>query len=193
MPSCKRKTGGWHLPGYNYCGPFTGDLTKEPVNELDGYCKEHDEAYSKGDVHDSDQVLIDKAKAYGGVTGHLVAGGIGLKRKAEQLTGYSYVKDSGDKMPIILAKRKLFEETPDGKHAGEGTSGGPGHDPQNMEVSQTSAGGGVSQTGSSNDKVAVGPTARQPKPFHSITQEYVWRSFDENIYEGQVIWFPRRS
>jgi hypothetical protein len=39
-----------HLPGYNYCGPFTkldkrlarGD---EPVNKLDAGCKEHDIFY----------------------------------------------------------------------------------------------------------------------------------------------------
>jgi hypothetical protein len=36
-----------HLPGYNYCGPFTKlDKTlargDEPVNKLDAGCKSHD-------------------------------------------------------------------------------------------------------------------------------------------------------
>jgi len=39
-----------HIPGYNYCGPFT-NLDKrlgrgeEPVNKLDAACKEHDIFY----------------------------------------------------------------------------------------------------------------------------------------------------
>jgi hypothetical protein len=41
----------WHLPKYNFCGPFTdiyGQIKagKGPINKLDQFCFEHDVAYS---------------------------------------------------------------------------------------------------------------------------------------------------
>jgi hypothetical protein len=60
-----------HLPGYNYCGPFTrldetlarGD---EPVNKLDAGCKEHDIFYrdhkDTNERHIADKELENIAK-----------------------------------------------------------------------------------------------------------------------------------
>jgi hypothetical protein len=52
-----------HLPGYNYCGPFTklnerlarGD---KPVNKLDAGCKKHDIFYGDHEDTKKDVLLI---------------------------------------------------------------------------------------------------------------------------------------
>ena len=35
-----------HIPGYNYCGPGTRDMTRMPVNALDSCCRTHDLVYA---------------------------------------------------------------------------------------------------------------------------------------------------
>lgn len=69
MPPAKRKIGGWHLPGYEYCGPFTNlEKRAKPSNKVDECCKQHDEDYSNANVstEKADKDLIDCVKNAGG-------------------------------------------------------------------------------------------------------------------------------
>ena len=77
-----RKTSGWHMPGHNYCGPFTNLGAKEKVlNKLDECCKTHDTEYSNKKIKtaDSDAKLRECARKAGGVSGTLVDKIIGGK------------------------------------------------------------------------------------------------------------------
>ena len=73
-----------HIPGYNYCGPGTKDFTKDPINELDKACKEHDESYNQPHYRNDgtraspyfyytpgDEVLYQKAKRLRGINNPL--------------------------------------------------------------------------------------------------------------------------
>ena len=45
MPHTQHSKRGWHLPGYNYCGPFTNQARAGKLtNAVDACCKQHDEA-----------------------------------------------------------------------------------------------------------------------------------------------------
>lgn len=53
-----------HLPGTNYCGPYTRDLNRKPLNTLDAFCREHDLSYLSKDFtvrHEADKKLADSA------------------------------------------------------------------------------------------------------------------------------------
>lgn len=85
-----RPAGGWHLPGYNYCGPFTNLRSRnKPVNAIDECCKKHDENYSNSDVTTrkaDDELLgcIDKAGGH-----KLISGIFNAKRVFDEATGYA--------------------------------------------------------------------------------------------------------
>lgn len=107
MPPPGKARSGWHLPGYNFCGPFT-DITQEdePVDEIDSCCRQHDLDYSNADISteqaDRDLVrclptgpistgiktvfavksAIDKATNYG--SDNWFRAGIAQKRKQQQ-------------------------------------------------------------------------------------------------------------
>jgi hypothetical protein len=60
-----------HLPGYNYCGPFTKleerlARSDEPINKLDAGCQQHDIFYrdhrDTKERHVADQVLVNIVK-----------------------------------------------------------------------------------------------------------------------------------
>lgn len=88
-----RKTSGWHMPGHNYCGPFTDLGAKEKVlNKLDECCKTHDTEYSNKRIKtaDSDAKLRECARKAGGVSGTLVDKIIGGK---EIIDKYVYNTD----------------------------------------------------------------------------------------------------
>lgn len=62
MPPTGKTNKGWHLPGYNWCGPFT-DIEKagSPVNSVDECCRQHDHHYNSPGVstRDADNEFID--------------------------------------------------------------------------------------------------------------------------------------
>lgn len=63
MPPPNKARSGWHLPGYNYCGPFTDitDESIEPIDDIDSCCREHDLNYNNPDIttEEADQDLIN--------------------------------------------------------------------------------------------------------------------------------------
>lgn len=85
-----RKTGGWHLPGYNYCGPFSNlEAGKHPVNDLDECCYEHDLNYDKPDksTREADDELLDCVERAGG--SRIISGVFKAKRHFDEATNYA--------------------------------------------------------------------------------------------------------
>lgn len=90
MPPQGRKTGGWHLPGYNYCGPFTNlRSNKTPTNKIDECCKRHDYDYSNGDIttKEADENFIDCIQKAGGHK--LIENIFAAKGAIDRRTGYA--------------------------------------------------------------------------------------------------------
>lgn len=65
-----------HIPGYQYCGPFTQDKTTPPINALDAACQDHDKSYKSRldyvSYTNSDQQLLNTAKKQKGWAAKLV-------------------------------------------------------------------------------------------------------------------------
>lgn len=62
MPPTGKQRGGWHIPGKNYCGPFTNLKSNEPpVDEIDECCQQHDHHYASQAVstREADDQLIN--------------------------------------------------------------------------------------------------------------------------------------
>lgn len=67
---------GLHIPGYNYCGPFTQLRGQRPTCALDDACRHHDYAYSRArgieDFRAANEELSRAAFSEGGVAGNMV-------------------------------------------------------------------------------------------------------------------------
>lgn len=129
----RQKNKGWHIPGYNFCGPFTNLLDKEAVNTLDQACKQHDLEFGDITVEtgESDLRLIDKAGKETGIAAYLVKTGISIKHWIDEHTNYysdnilrppEYMSKRGQQAWRINQYYQNKKRKEDNRAAGEGTS-----------------------------------------------------------------------
>ena len=93
----KPSPGGFHVPGSNYIGPGTSDLTAEVKTVADSVARKHDIAYNQAktdaEVRQADRTaigeFIDSARS-DPIRGYIGAAGIGIKYGAESLIGVQY-------------------------------------------------------------------------------------------------------
>jgi len=74
-----------HLPGQNFCGPFTNlNQQAPPTNLLDTACEDHDRAYRKRTAYvafnNADQELVNKSKRIKTVNSAIVRAAFDLKK-----------------------------------------------------------------------------------------------------------------
>ena len=121
MPPPNKARSGWHVPGYNYCGPFTdiSDETVEPIDDIDECCRQHDLNYNDPDVTtaEADQDLIDCLPSTS--IGLGIKGVFKAKQAVDSLTNHG--TDSWFRRGIAQ-KRKIDQYYRDAKRARTETS-----------------------------------------------------------------------
>lgn len=132
MPNVRHTRSGWHLPGYNYCGPFT-DINKplEPTNKVDECCRTHDEDYSSSKTTaTADSEFLDCIKRAGGhkLLSNIFRG----KQYVDNLTGHASdsvfrrgIMQNGSRKrpgttPGDIAKHRRIKQWYSEKSAGDG-------------------------------------------------------------------------
>ncbi len=103
----------FHYPGYNYLGPGTTDMTKEPTNSLDAAARRHDLAYDKYTDpylrwNKADEDFYNEIKDETSVEASLARGIFYFKRTVNRLLGANYSTPKElPKKSKLKAKRAL--------------------------------------------------------------------------------------